>query len=41
MIDRERNADNIDLIKFGQKRKVNLKANSIRSRIQTLFDRNE
>ena len=41
MIDHERNADNIDLIKFSQKRKVNLKANSIRSRIRTLFDRDE
>ena len=39
MIDRERSADNIDLIKFDQKREVNLEANSIRSKIWTLFDR--
>ena len=39
MIDRERSADNIDLIKFGQKREINLEANSIRSKIWTLFDR--
>ena len=41
MIDRERSADNIDLIKFGQKREINLEANSIRSRIWMLFDRDE
>ena len=41
MIDREKSADNIDLIKFDQKREVNLQANSIRSRIWILFDRDE
>ena len=41
MIDRERSADNIDLIKFGQKRgRRSVEANSIRSRIWT-FGRDE